>query len=53
MNMFARTAGLFVSVCLVGAVGWDCRAEDAFLPSGRMALGANYWASHAATEMWR
>ena len=24
-----------------------------FLPSGRMALGANYWASHAATEMWR
>ena len=23
------------------------------LPSGKMALGANYWASHAATEMWR
>ncbi|MBR3086123.1 MAG: hypothetical protein IKH04_06945 [Kiritimatiellae bacterium] len=24
-----------------------------FLPSGRMAVGANYWASHAATRMWR
>ena len=24
-----------------------------FLPSGRIALGANYWASHAATQMWR
>ena len=22
-----------------------------FLPSGRMSLGVNYWASHAATEM--
>ena len=28
-------------------------ADDGFLPSGKMALGANYWASHAATEMWR
>ncbi|MBO7687469.1 MAG: hypothetical protein J6V72_13845, partial [Kiritimatiellae bacterium] len=43
----------FALACLVGAVSWDCRAEGAFLPSGRMALGANYWASHAATEMWR
>lgn len=25
----------------------------AFLPSGKMTLGANYWASHAATQMWR
>ncbi len=24
-----------------------------FLPSGKLALGANYWASHAATQMWR
>ena len=24
-----------------------------FLPSGRLALGVNYWASHAAVEMWR
>lgn len=22
------------------------------LPSGRLTLGANYWASHAATQMW-
>ncbi len=40
---------------LVGAAPCCCGADsaDAFLPSGRMALGANYWASHAATEMWR
>ena len=24
-----------------------------FLPSGTMTLGVNYWASHAAVEMWR
>ena len=35
----------FAVVALAEAAG--------FLPSGRMALGANYWASHAATEMWR
>lgn len=28
-------------------------AVGEMLPSGRMALGANYWASQAATEMWR
>ena len=42
----------------VCAPGGTCPAPaperaDAFLPSGKMALGANYWASHAATEMWR
>ena len=42
----------------VCAPGGTCPAPapervDTFLPSGRMALGANYWASHAATEMWR
>ena len=34
----------------------QCSAAEAandFLPSGRVVLGANYWASHAATEMWR
>ena len=25
----------------------------AFLEGGKVTLGANYWASHAATEMWR
>lgn len=40
------------------APGGTCPAPaperaDTFLPSGKMALGANYWASHAATEMWR
>ena len=27
--------------------------QSPFLPSGRMAVGVNYWASHAATRMWR
>ena len=30
----------------------QCRADE-ILPSGRITVGANYWASHAATEMWR
>lgn len=42
----------------VCAAGGTCPAPaaapaDAFLPPGRMTLGVNYWASHAATEMWR
>jgi len=47
------------AVLLAGGLGLVCAAlagtgmERDFLPSGRMALGANYWASHAATEMWR
>ena len=28
-------------------------AKESFLPSGRIVVGANYWASHAATRMWR
>lgn len=39
------TALALVAVCVAAA------AED-MIPSGRMALGANYWASHAATQMW-
>jgi len=27
-------------------------AAPELLPSGRVVLGANYWASHAATQMW-
>ena len=53
MRTIVRTAKLSVFACLVCAIAWGNRAEDAFLPAGRMALGANYWASHAATEMWR
>lgn len=41
-------------VCETGVCPAPAPAKaDAFLPSGRIALGANYWASHAATEMWR
>lgn len=29
------------------------RSFPDFLPSGTMTLGVNYWASHAAVEMWR
>ena len=43
---------VYVVVAVLAAVAPPCRA-DVFLPSGRMALGANYWASHAATAMWR
>jgi hypothetical protein len=29
------------------------KTNGSFLASGRIAVGANYWASHAATRMWR
>ena len=42
------------TLCAVMAVtAMTLAVNAAFLPSGKMALGANYWASHAATEMWR
>ena len=42
------------TLCAVMALtAMTLAANAAFLPSGKMALGANYWASHAATEMWR
>ena len=46
MKVLALSAAFATGLC--AAV-----ADSAFLPSGRVALGANYWASHAATEMWR
>lgn len=46
-SMTAAISALFV---MLTAAGKD--AGDGFLESGRMALGANYWASHAATRMW-
>ena len=55
MNTLARTTIISILAVFAGIAACSCGAEsvDAFLPSGRMALGANYWASHAATEMWR
>ena len=47
---------MFASVAVLSAFASQCRASvrpDDFLQSGRMTLGVNYWASHAATEMWR
>ena len=44
---------LVSSAALAAAALAAPAADCAFLPSGRVALGANYWASHAATEMWR
>ena len=46
MRWLISSAALAAGLCAAAADG-------AFLPSGRVALGANYWASHAATEMWR
>ena len=37
---------------VVAAAALAATAADAFLPSGKVVLGANYWASHAATQMW-
>lgn len=47
---------LFAVVSVLSVFASQCSASERpndFLPSGRMTLGANYWASHAATEMWR
>ena len=47
---------LFAVVAVSSAFASQCHAADEpkdFLPSGRITLGVNYWASHAATEMWR
>ena len=47
---------LFAVVAVSSAFASRCHAAEEpkdFLPSGRMMLGVNYWASHAATEMWR
>lgn len=47
---------LFAVFSVLSVFASQCRASetpDDFLPSGRMTLGVNYWASHAATEMWR
>ncbi len=38
---------------MLASVGMQAMASKEILPSGRVALGANYWASHAATQMWR
>ena len=46
MKVLALSAAFAAGLCAAAA-------DSALLPSGRMALGANYWASHAATEMWR
>ena len=45
---------LLVVVAFAAASAFAGQGDaKAFLESGRVALGANYWASHAATEMWR
>lgn len=31
----------------------EATSENPFLPSGTFVIGANYWASHAGTFMWR
>lgn len=34
----------------VAALALAISAAEDFLPSGKVVLGANYWASHAATR---
>ncbi len=43
---------VFVLSTVLSVAALQCRADE-ILPSGRITVGANYWASHAATEMWR
>lgn len=42
----------FLTVCGASLLAGALFAESEFLPSGKVTLGANYWASHAATQMW-
>ena len=57
-RVIARSYSLVKSLCcflfsvLLGAEVFGATGET-FLSSGKMTLGANYWASHAATQMWR
>ena len=51
------TVGMLLLAAELCAAGGTCPAprletDEGILPSGRLALGANYWASHAATQMW-
>ena len=46
--MKAKLLSLTCASLLAGALF----AESEILPSGKLVLGANYWASHAATQMW-
>ena len=39
--------------CAQASANESPATAQGFLPSGKVILGANYWASHAATEMWR
>ena len=48
-----RAVRIFFIAAAAVALAWRGDSSDDMLKSGRIALGANYWASHAATEMWR
>ena len=56
--MNGKISAVSTCACAASVIGsialaaLPCRAE-AFLPSGRITVGVNYWASHAATKMWR
>ena len=52
--MIAGILLLAAGQCMVGGACPAPTPEPAsdLLPSGRLVLGANYWASHAATRMW-
>ena len=44
---------MLVSSLLVVACGVSAGATEALVGMNGFALGCNYWASHAETEMWR
>jgi len=43
---------ILIGCVLATATAMAAAAGEEFLPSGKIRLGANYWASHAASRMW-
>ena len=48
-----KNTGSILSVLLVAACGVSAVAAEPLSGRDGFALGCNYWASHAGTEMWR
>ena len=47
-----KAKALFAALCALLSAGVTANPAELF-PSGRLAIGCNYWASHAGMMMWR
>jgi hypothetical protein len=52
MKFYRIACVILLASASLCAIASGVGSDGLFVP-GRMVLGANYWASHAATEMWR